>query len=168
MLRIRKQHLAITCAALATSWIGLGVSVAHAEYLTWGVKMQPQIFGSSPEIVTLNQAPDGILTVNVLKNTTVMINFSAECSVSETDFTSYADINIEVQKPGTPYITVPPTNDDDAFCSSNGTSADDGRITTSRTVADTLLPGRNSIRVRAKTVGIGKTRLDDLSLLVSK
>jgi len=170
-------HLNGLCGQISAvafvSGLVLSSMPARAEFLVWGVNVNAQTVGATPTALAMSIPPlaSGVLDFTVPSATPVIITFSAECSVSGTGFTTYANIDIQVDKAPRDgvFVSVPPTNSDDALCTANNTAAADGWLTASRTVVDTVPKGTSSVRVVARTIGgTGTSRLDDLALLVAR
>jgi hypothetical protein len=118
-----------------------------------------------------NVSPQQAIDLTFASATTLMITFSAECAVAGAGSVVYADVDIQVDKEPRDgnWVTVPTTDNDDAFCTANGTTASDGWVTASRTVADTVPKGTSAIRVVVRSVGgPGPVRIDDLALVVAR
>jgi hypothetical protein len=164
----------VVTALAAVSALGLSASPARAEFLAWGINRAPQLAGPGGLVLNMfgpNVSAQRAIDVTVPAATVLMITFSAECSVAGAGSATSADIDIQVDKEPRDgnWITVPTTDADDAFCAANGTTASDGWVTASRTVADTVPKGTSAIRVVARTAGgPGPARIDDLALLVAR
>lgn len=161
---------ALLVGAVAASLAPAG---AQAAVLASTNNVNPQLAG--PGVLPLDLSNAGgsqpQLTFNVAAPTNVIVSFDAECSVAGPGFNAYANIDIQVDAAplGGGFVSILPTaGPDDAFCSTNGTPADDGRINPSRSVVTRVPAGVSAVRVLLNTVGgPGPSRIDDLSLIVS-
>ncbi|MCI0363216.1 MAG: hypothetical protein L0219_04995 [Phycisphaerales bacterium] len=148
---------------------GLGLvtsGAVKADDVNNAVNVNPLIFadGVFHDLIRLvASTPAGVVTE-------LVITHSFECAVEGNDKTTWFDINIIVDG-----VTVPPTNSDNASCTStppdNNLPSLDDWITTSQTVVRPVIGGNHLVIVRGRLVGFNigeRVRVDDQSLTVEE
>jgi hypothetical protein len=164
-------------ALAVASCICFSAPAAKADVLAASNNTNPQLFAAAagPPFFPVDlsgAAGFQDLPVPVAVTTLAAISFDAECAVAGPGFNTWGtiDIQVDLAPPGGGFVSIAPTNappngNDDAFCSTNGTAAIDGKLNPSRTVVTRLVPGVNTVRVLARTInGAGPTWIDDLSI----
>lgn len=104
------------------------------------------------------------LAFSVPQQRRVVILFNAECSVKADDDTTWVDIDVLVDG-----VAAPPSNDDNAFCTSTGNGQLNRLVSASTYVARTVAAGAHTVQVRGTLRGFSpgeQWRIDDLSLVV--
>jgi hypothetical protein len=91
----------------------------------------------------------------------LVITHSFECAVGGLGTTSWVEADVYVDG-----FIVSPTHSDNASCTTNGTSLQDGWVATSQTVVRVVGGGLHSVQVRGRVIGGGIARVDDQSLTV--
>jgi hypothetical protein len=149
---------------------GLASAPASADILAHSYNVNPQVTAAGPIPLDLNGVAAGVqdLPFAAAAATRVAISFDAECAVGGANFVTQANITIllDAAPPGGGFVPIQPTTGlDDAFCSSNGTAALDGRLNPSRTVVTRVPAGVNTVRVSLQNVfGAGPSWIDDLAI----
>lgn len=161
---------------LATALVaGAAAGSASAEVLAVATSLDVQNFGFTPDkVLDLNgPLPFGTsIPFTVTTPSRVIVSFDAECSVGGPGSANFVNLDIVLQPApaGVPGGVLPPTNSADAFCTSNGTLANDGWVTASRSVFAAVPAGTYSVRIVARTSAnngfLGQ--LGDMSLIVSR
>jgi hypothetical protein len=100
-------------------------------------------------------------------NQTVIVHYSAECSVDATDTITWLELDILIDG-----VVASPTNGDNAFCTSQGTNELDSWVTASA-IAVVVVPavGVHTVQVRGTLIGFAageRWRIDDGALVVSR
>ena len=143
---------------------------ASADILANSFNVNPQVTAAGPIQLDLNGGAGGVqdLAFAAPAATRVAISFDAECAVGGANFVTQANVTIllDAAPPGGGFAPIQPTTGlDDAFCSSNGTAALDGRVNPSRTVVTRVPAGVNTVRVTLQNVfGAGPSWIDDLAI----
>jgi hypothetical protein len=104
------------------------------------------------------------LTFAVPQTRKVVLLFNAECSVDAFDDTTWVDIDVLVDG-----VVVPPSNGDNAFCTSTGDGQLQHWVNASTYVARTVAAGSHTVQVRGTLRGFApgdRWQIDDLSLIV--
>jgi hypothetical protein len=148
---------------------GLGLvtsGAVKADDVNNAVNVNPLIFvdGVSHELIrVIASTPAGVTTE-------LVITHSFECAVEGNDTTTFFNLDILVDG-----VVVPPTNSDNASCTSTPPDNDamglDDWITTSLTVVRAVTGGNHLIVVRGRLVGFEageRVRADDQSLVVEE
>jgi len=148
---------------------GLGLITSgaiKADDVDNAVNVNPLIFtdGLSHELIRVAaNTPAGVTTE-------LVITHSFECSVEGNDRTTFFNLDILVDG-----VIVPPTNSDNASCTStppdNELMGGDDWITTSITVVRAVPGGNHLVLVRGRLVGfeVGeRVRVDDQALVVQE
>jgi hypothetical protein len=164
------KRLVLTAAAVAASLLA-GQAGATMRLVT--NNMVPQASAAAAFVpLDLNGGIAGsqsILTFTTagLSSVTRLL-FNAECALGgTTNLAAYVDIDVRVKRAGaTAFVTLPPTVNDNAFCSANSTLATDGRVSSSVQAYITLPAGTHQVQVLARPVGGGTWSIDDLSLVI--
>jgi hypothetical protein len=148
---------------------GLGLvtsGAVKADDVDNAVNVNPLIFTDalSHELIrVVASTPAGVTTE-------LVITHSFECAVEGNDKTTFFNIDIVVDG-----VAVPPTNSDNASCTStppdNDAMGGDDWITTSITVVRSVPGGNHIVLVRGRLVGFDvgeRVRVDDQSLVVEE
>ena len=150
--------------------MGLAIAPASADVLASSFNVNPQVTAAGPIQLDLNSLAGGVqdLAFAVPAATRVAISFDAECAVGGANFVTQANITIllDAAPPGGGFVPIQPTTGfDDAFCSSNGTAAIDGKLNPSRTVVTEVPAGMDTVPATLQNVfGAGPSWIDDLSI----
>jgi hypothetical protein len=119
---------------------------------------------TSTGAVPLNNAGATSVSFNLNTAGPVVLTYSAECAVAAAAGDSVTWMNLDVLHNG---VVLPPTDSDDAFCTSNGTVASDGWVRASVTLVVPGVAGVNTISITAGFgFGSGTGRLDDAALVI--
>lgn len=139
-------------------------AAVRADDVNYAVNVNPLIFGDAltRDIIRLvATTPAGVLTE-------LVITHSFECAVEGNDRFTYFDTDILVDG-----VIVPPTNSDNASCTSTPPDTNLGALdeweTTSQTVVRTVIGGNHLVVVRGRLVGFTpgeRVRVDDQALTV--
>lgn len=160
--------------AAAPLALALGPGAARADVLVAQSRTTPAIYGGASYLVDFNGAAAGgtqFSFATVLPNQTVAIIVNAECAVDGGP-DRWVGIDLQVDPAGAQdWITVTPTNGDNAFCSGNGTTTGigdlDGWVGATAVGYYTFPgPGLHQVRVRVNGSAGPLSRLDDMSLVV--
>src|SRR4051812_26925613 len=160
-------------AIAIVSCVGLAAPPAEAVVLNFTTNTNAQTAGAAAIVLDLNTAAGAQTQLNFFAGASslVIISFDAECAVSGATTANWANIDIQVDPAplGGGFSSIVPTAGvDDAFCTSNGTAANDGWVNPSRSVVTRVPAGVSAVRVLLNAVnGAGPARIDDLSLIVS-
>jgi hypothetical protein len=124
----------------------------------------PQSFADSlPHVLKLGDGNTSLM-FNVFQTKKVVILFNAECSVDAFDDTTWVDIDVLVDG-----VAVPPSNGDNAFCTSTGDEQLQHWVRASTYVAKAVAAGSHTVQVRGTLRGFApgdQWQIDDLSLIV--
>jgi hypothetical protein len=148
---------------------GLGLvtsGAVRADDVDNAVNVNPLLFddGLSHELIRV------VASTPVNVATELVITHSFECAVEGNDKTTFFNLDILVDG-----VVVPPTNSDNASCTStppdNDAMGGDDWITTSITVVRAVLGGNHLVVVRGRLVGFDageRVRVDDQALVVQE
>lgn len=176
---LKSKKAKISLGALSTLCVfSIMSSEAKAEVLLGTTRTSPVIYGGATYNVDFNgSAPGGqTFTFSTTKpNTRVVITFNAECAVDGNSF-EWLDLDLLVNPAGPVGETaVPPSNDDNAFCSGNETPSDflygggDGWVSAVTQATMVLAqPGNHNVTVQVNGGSAGVARLDDMSLVIQR
>jgi hypothetical protein len=134
----------------------LGSVAAHADDANNVTNGNPLAVGATQmNLITLTvSVPAGQIRE-------LAITHSFECAVGGAGFTSWLEADIYVDG-----VIVSPTNSDNASCTTNNTSSQDGWVNTSQSVVRLVGGGLHTVQVRGRVIGGGNARVDDQSLTV--
>ena len=129
---------------------------ANADDANFAANVNPLAVGAAPvNLITL------VVSIPAGQVRELSITHSFECAVGGPGFTSWLEADIFVDG-----ALITPTNSDNASCTANNTAAQDGWVTTSRTVVRAVVGGNHTVQVRGRVIGGGTGRVDDQALVV--
>ncbi len=165
------QHALFSALVAAALAAGAATQASAQSFIAL---TRPGNFTFGPALVMVPIAP-GVFQTPVFFNAAnqrFIVSYTAECAVAAAagNTSTWVDLTIRVVNVGTGAITVlPPTvGGADAFCTSNGTAADDGWVMAAvNAVGGAGLPAGNYVvQVQAALSGAGTGHLGDSSLIV--
>jgi len=154
---VRKLLLAVGALALCSSAAVADIYLNQARTSSWINNT-----GNWNFVPITNAANSTTWTFYANRSKTVLIAYSAECTVQARDWNNW--LNIDVILNGT---VITPSSSDNAFCTSHGTNRLDGWTSVVVNGYGNLQPGLNRVQVRARHVGWqagDRYRLDDTHL----
>ena len=103
-----------------------------------------------------------------------IVSYNAECAVAAAagNFSTWMDVDVRAinAATGAVFTLTPTAGGFDAFCTSNGTAANDGwqRVVVNAIGGPGMPAGNYRIQIRARLSGAGTGHLGDTSLIVSR
>ena len=147
--------------------LALFMASAHADIVTMRTNLGNFHF-AGPEV----NVPNDTLTFFVVRPDRYVVSYTAECAVFRSGASNgvWMDIDIRIIGPGINTELRPTNGDLDAFCTSNGTNADDGWVMAAvNAQTPRLQRGWHRVWVQARTSNnVADGHLGDRSLLVAR
>jgi len=145
---------------------------AAADVLAFSSNRKPQTFLGGAGLLVLDDLASGAKTISVTsrkETDKILITFTAECSIAG-DANSWVDLDIQIKRPSDEsFASLPPTDDDYAFCSGARGSLN-VPVAVSQTVGAEVPMGVSLVRVRVRagavSGGDGRIRFDDTFISV--
>lgn len=119
-----------------------------------------QVLPSGPAQLVLNGV-DNQLEVTVPAPAKLALFYTAECAMAAADDFTWLDLDLRVDG-----VAIAPTNDDDAFCTSEATGGLDRYVSARSAGVTTVGAGVHQISVRGQDVGTSSWWIGDSSLVV--
>ena len=168
--RIRVLAVALVGLSLVSLALGLGIRDAYAQDTSVSIVD----FAFEPAALTVSA---GSTVTPIFANPAgarFIVSYNAECAVAAAAGNSSTWMDVDVRAvniaTGAVFTLTPTAGGLDAFCTSNGTAANDGwqRVVVNAIGGPGMPAGNYRVNVRARLSGAGTGHLGDTSLVISR